>query len=55
MVNPKKIPKVACHLEYPFFAASSDLIGFIDLLKYGKREFQFNAILVDINDKEEQD
>ena len=54
MVNPNKIPKVACHLEYPFFAVSIDLIGFVDLLKYGNREFQINAILVDVDDKEEQ-
>jgi hypothetical protein len=50
MVNPKKVKNVICRLEYPFFAVSSDSVGFIDLLKYGNREFQFNAILVDIDD-----
>lgn len=50
MVNPKKVYNVTCHLEFPFFAVSSNLIGFVDLLKYGKREFQINAILVDLDD-----
>ena len=49
MVNPNKIPKVACHMEFPYGMVNSDTILTLDILKYGRREFQINGVLIDVD------
>jgi hypothetical protein len=49
MVDRNKKPNIACSLKVQFIPINDEIIAFVDVLKYGRREFQINSYPVYVN------
>lgn len=47
MANPNKKYKIPCQLLFPYGMAGETL-AMIDVIKYGRREYQINAVAIEV-------
>ena len=52
MANPKKNYKIPCQLLFPF-GMTGNMLAMVDIIKIGKREYQINAIPIEVDNLDE--
>ena len=52
MANPKKNYKIPCQLLFPFGMVGK-VLAMVDIIKYGKKEYQINAVPIEVDNLDE--